>query len=482
MRPLEVCLLVFGLLAALSLLSNRSRQIGRILVLLSLVVLAAHAIVEGAHWQMIPAYLALALLCVAGWKRVSGGRRLLRVSACVLALLLLGASVAASYVLPMFRLPKPTGSYPVGTTILYLKDGSRVDDAAPVAGQPRELMVQVWYPAAASSNRWARYREPRETNLLSSYQTAIATDSRLNAPVADAGAPFPVIVFNHGWGSRRTNDTFLTEELASHGYVVASIDHTYNASLVAFPDGRQVRSNASGLIGDAEGSTPDEVRAVWNKELAKQEADERFVLDRLAAMSRDAGSPWHGRLNTNLAGAIGHSFGGAASTDFCALDPRVRGSVNMDGWFFGAIEARGPNQPLMYLNTSGDEIGQPSNPAAKVSAALNTQDGIDLLHSLRSYGGYVVTLKGAEHVDFTDQGLVSPLRSVSHAGTISASEAEAIVRAYVVAFFDKTLRGQDPKILRDPASPFPDATFETWTGSGAGNQVKSSPQAAPHGP
>jgi len=465
MRPFEICLLVLGFLAALNLLSNRSRQLGRILVALSLAVLAAHAILEGAHWQMIPAYLAVALLCAAGWRRVGAGKPLVRISACVLALFLLGATGAASYVLPMFRLPKPTGSYPVGTTILYLKDASRVEDAAPVPGQPRELMVQIWYPAAPSSNRWAKYREPRETNLLSSYQTVIATDSRLNAPVADAGTPFPVILFNHGWGSRRTNDTFLTEELASHGYVVASIDHTYNASLVAFPDGRQVRSNASGLIGDAEDGTPAEVRAVWNKELAKQASDERFVLDSLAAMSQETGSMWHGRLNTNLAGAIGHSFGGAASTEVCALDRRVRGSVNMDGWFFGAIQARGPNQPLMYLNTSGDALGKPSNPAAKVSAALNTQDGIDLQNSLRRFGGYVLTLRGAEHVDFTDQGLVSPLRSVSHAGTISAAEAEAIVRAYVVAFFDKTLRGQDPEILRAPASPFPDATLASWTGS-----------------
>jgi len=467
MRPLEICLLVIGLVAALSLLSNRSRQIGRILVGLSLAVLVAHAIVEGAHWQMIPAYLALALLCVTGWKRESAGKPgLVRISACVLALLLLGASGAASYVLPMFRLPKPTGSYPVGTAILYLKDSSRMEDAAPVAGQPRELMVQLWYPAADSSNRWARYREPRETNWTGSYQTAISTNSRLKAPMAAAGAPFPVILFNHGWESRRTNDTFLTEELASHGYVVASIDHTYNASLVAFPDGREARSNASKLVDNPEAGTADQVRAVWDKELAKQMLDERFVLDQLQTMSESPASPWYGRMNTRLAGAIGHSFGGAAATDICAVDPRVRGAINMDGWFFGAIRARnanrGASQPLLFMQTTGDDYRLPSDPRSSVSAALEAEDAADLTDSLQRFGGYVLTFKGAEHDDFTDQGLVSPLRRFSYAGTIPAREMETAVRAYVVAFFDRTLHGADPAILRPGARPFSEAALSVF--------------------
>jgi len=324
--------------------------------------------------------------------------------------------------------------------------------------------VQIWYPAEKSSNRWARYREPRETNLASSYQTEIATNSRWNAPVAAHGAPFPVILFNHGWGSRRTNDTFLTEELASQGYVVASIDHTYNASLVAFPDGRQARSDASDLVGNPETGTPEAVRAVWNTELAKQTADERFVLDRLQAMSREPGSMWFGRMNTQLTGAMGHSFGGAAATNLCAVDPRVHAAINMDGWFFGAIQARGANQPLLFMDTSFDANGWPPDPAAKVSTELDKEDAADLANSLHRFGGYVVTLRGVFHEDFTDQGLVSPLRKYSHSGFVPAPEVEAIVRAYVVAFFAKTLRGQDPAILRERSGPFPEATLASWPG------------------
>jgi predicted dienelactone hydrolase len=209
---------------------------GRFFVAGAVLAVVAHGFLEGMHWQMLPAYAALVVLCLFGWKS-SPRRQWPRIVAAWSALALTAASVVLSFVLPMFRLPKPTGPYPVGTTILYLTDTSRIEDAAPVAGLPREIAVQLWYPAGPSSNRFAPYREPRETNLFSSYESVIHTNSRLDAPVADATAPFPVILFNHGWGGRRTYDTFLTEELASHGYFVASIDHTYNARQVAFPDG-----------------------------------------------------------------------------------------------------------------------------------------------------------------------------------------------------------------------------------------------------
>ena len=464
MRPFEIVFLVLGVLAAICLLTDKWRSLGKLLTALSLSVFAWEVVWEGAHWQMVPAYVALVVLCIGVLNR--SGKPLLRrqLWICVPALLLLASSAGLSWMLPMFRLPKPTGPYPVGTTILYLKDASRVEDASDISGQPRELMVQLWYPASASSNRWARYREPKETNLTSSYQSEIATNSRLDAPVASSGAPFPVIVFNHGWGSRRTNDTFLTEELASHGYVVASIDHTYNAKLVAFPDGRQIHGKSGSDVENPDGSTPERVKAVWNRELVKQTADERFVLDRLEAMSLASGTRWYGRLNARLAGAIGHSFGGSAAVNLCAVDSRVHGAINMDGWFFQAIEARGPNQPLLFIDTSADYMGLPPNPHGGVGDALNFSDSAELAASLRRYGGRVLTLQGAEHDDFTDQPLVSPFQRFSHRGAIPASELETILRTYVLAFFDEALRGREPEVFHSKAALYPEATLESWSG------------------
>jgi predicted dienelactone hydrolase len=420
---------------------------------------------------MIPAYAATGILCFVAWKP-DGRQPRLRIVAAWSALLLIATSVVFSLLLPMFRLPAPTGPYPVGTSILYFKDSTRIEDAAPAAGSARELMVQLWYPALPSHNRLARYRELRETNTISSYQSVLLTNSRLNAQVTQAGTPFPVILFNHAWRGRRTNDTFLTEELASHGYVVASIDHTYNASMVAFPDGRVAHGIAANEIDAPESSTPERVRAIWDQELAKWVADQQFVLDRLEEMNSATGTPWFGRMDTNRSGAIGHSFGGAAAAAECAEDTRVHAAVNMDGWFFGAIRARGPNQPLLVIDAYTDHVGETPGPNAKVETALDAIDFADMEDSLRNFGGYLLSVKGAAHEDLTDQPLISPLRMLSHRGALPARRIQSIVRIYVVAFFDKTLRGKDPMILRARSSPYAEVSLEAWPASN--NEIVSS--------
>jgi len=54
--------------------------------------------------------------------------------------------------------------------------------------------------------------------------------------------PHPVVVFTHGYTGTFTDYTFLFEDLASRGYVVAAVDHTYEATAVEFLDGRLVKS------------------------------------------------------------------------------------------------------------------------------------------------------------------------------------------------------------------------------------------------
>jgi len=460
MRPLEVLFVVFVGLAAICLLSGRWLRASRWLTVGALAVAIGHWVLEGWHWQMIPAYVAVAILGLTALRR--NGRGFVPIFAGWSAVLLVAASLLFCWMLPIFHLPKPTGPYAVGTRILYLKDASRKEDAVAGGGSARELMVQLWYPARPSSNLLARYRESRETQLSSSYQTLVKTNSRLDAPIAGDGAPFPVILFNHGWHGRRTNDTFLTEDLASHGYVVASIDHTYNASLVAFPDGRVARTTAASDVDFPDLSTQERVKAAWSRELAKQTADQEFVLDRLAAMNREAGGDWFGRLDTDKTGAIGHSFGGAAATEFCAKDSRVRGAVNLDGWFFEAIQVRGANQPLLYIDTATADPASFLLPTKSVSAALDVSDFADLKTSMSKFGGYRVSVNGAAHQDFTDQPLVSPLRLLSHRGALPADELEKVARAYVLAFFDRTIRGKDSALLHAGSTPYAGVTLEVW--------------------
>lgn len=463
MQPYEI-LLTLAVLITLSLrvAGARLRLLGFGVLLVAALALVLQLVLEGPHWQMAPAYAAFVVLLAAYGRMRSSAQ--VRVAAGVVVVLLCGATAVCSSLLPMFRLPKPTGSYAVGTRTLFLVDGSRVEDAASSPGGKRELMVQVWYPATPNRNPFARYRPRRETSLVSSYLSVLRTNSYLDAAVEQRGAPFPVLLFNPAWGGGRAQNTFLTEDLASHGYVVVSIDHPYNAHRVAFPDGRVVDSNASWVVGYPDSSTPEAVKAVWNKELAKWVADNLFVLNQLAVLNGDASSPWHGRLNTNLVGAVGHSFGGAAAMGAAAADARIKSAINMDGWIFNGLAGRTAKQQIMVMYAAVPNVDPLAAlpPGATVTDKLDHEDFAALKRSLQQYGGFTAGIDGVQHLDFTDKPLMSPLRRFSGRGDLPAQRVQQIVRAYVLSFFDETLRGEKPPLLDGEGSPFAGAKFQRW--------------------
>src|ERR1700741_277657 len=156
-----------------------------------------------------------------------------------------GDALAAPRHMP--SLPEPTGPYPVGVTSLWLTDASRPDPWA--AGvNVRELMVSLGYPAMQSDGRRARYMTPAESELQLTSRgiTGVPPDTlsttRINAAVdatpAGRQRELPLVVLSPGFTNSRGTLTALAEDLASHGYVVAGIDHTYESYATAFPDGR----------------------------------------------------------------------------------------------------------------------------------------------------------------------------------------------------------------------------------------------------
>jgi predicted dienelactone hydrolase len=480
MRLFEVILILALLAAAIAQVTKSAVGWSKPLTGLAALVALWHILHEGTHWQMLPGLTGLILL--VAWQLIPASRQTSRYAAtkkpvAVAALLLSMATFGLLLIVPMFTLPKPTGTYPVGTRIVYLKDSSRSEDKAVKPGTARELMVQLWYPADSSNNHLAAYERLSETIPITSYRSVLWTNSKEDAPVATHGSPFHVLLFNHAWAGRRTQDTFLTEDLASHGYVVASIDHTYNASRVALPGGRTIDDIDGGDAIDPNLHSANEVIATWNKELTKWVADEIFVLNALQSDNLDQKSPWYGRLDTQRAGALGHSFGGAAAVQLCSADSRIQSALNMDGWTFGNIRQRAAHQPTMFLygitNTE-----RPQNPGVgRAEAELDTTDRNEVDASLKQFGGYKVSISNTSHMDFTDHPLVSPWRSWMRPDHISPTRIETIVRAYVLAFFDQTVRGANPSLLQSgTSSPYHEVQIEHWSLESRPEHIETAPK------
>jgi predicted dienelactone hydrolase len=159
----------------------------------------------------------------------------------------MGTSADAGDVPAVPGLPEPTGPYPAGTTSVWLRDTARPDPWVAEAGA-RVLMVSLWYPAASPDGRRARYMTPAESRLqLTSRDitgippdalSTVRTNAAVDATPAGPRRGLPLVVLSPGFTNSRSTLTALAEDLASHGYVVAGIEHTYESFATAFPDGR----------------------------------------------------------------------------------------------------------------------------------------------------------------------------------------------------------------------------------------------------
>jgi len=454
MRPLEILLVFLTFLNALAVWATKGqRKLLMSLCALALLVLMIHAGVEGVHWQMAPAYFAV--LLVTGSLAVD--RALLRRLLAGGVFLLLMASCTFSAFLPMFQLPAPTGPYSIGTEIVPLINDHPRDASSADSDGKRALMVQVWYPAAPSRAPRAPYRIFAETTPLSSYQAVLWTHVRWNAPFADAG-PMPVLLLNPAWNGRRTYYMYLVEELVSHGYIVVGVDHTGNSGPTAFPDGSVSQPSDDPKL-DFGIHSYEELNVYGAQQQEIQVDDDRFVLNQLEHWSQDSTSSYYRRFDMNRVGALGHSFGGSVSAQDSLEDKRFKAALDMDGSYWGQVQREGVAIPLMMIEEdiaqyTPEELRQ--NHAVAVDHLFDVSDDAAIHRS----NGYRILLHGSTHSSFTDRSLFSPWKHYSGEGSVPALREYSIIRSYVLAFFNKTLRGIDSPLLNPTDRTFPEVTLE----------------------
>jgi dienelactone hydrolase len=331
--------------------------------------------------------------------------------------------------------PAVSGKNPVGTRILHVVDSIRPDPFVST-GAPRELLLRVWYPSIAGQHcQIAPYTSPRVWRYFGELTGLslpnVRTNSCLNAAVAPGA--HPVVVFSPGYTATFTDHTFLFEDLASRGYVVVSVDHTYEATAIEFPDGRFIKS--------AVGS---HLRGTWRLDdetmslvLATRNADLKFVVDQLESMNANPGA-FQNALDLDHIGVMGHSLGGESAISALQQDPRVKAGALLEGGI--TDESVIPtNAPVLMLgagrpNWSQNECGLWNNIAAAHVA---------------------VNLNGGEHVTPTD--LVWLAKFAINTGSMGPDRSVAAIRDYVAAFFDAHLRAKSPApLLRGASRNYPD--------------------------
>jgi predicted dienelactone hydrolase len=453
-------------------------------------VLAAHLVFEGARLPLAVAYLAAALLTARAFRRRaagadggSSGSAVAVVGRGLVGLVTLVLALAPPVLLPVFVLPAPTGPFAVGGTAFAVVDSSRNDPFAPAgAVHPRTFPVRVWYPAPPGTRgRLVRYAATPELTspivpmlkpvLVDQYRY-VKTHTVAEAPLAVDGAPFPVLVFSHGYTAYSSQNTPQMEELASRGYVVFSIAHTYDATAAVFPDGQvigldpQLIRTMGGALSNGDSvraavaaklealgraGTPVDRQARFREYMATNPeritrsypvwaADTRFLIDYLERGATGGKlERFASKLDLAGVGIFGMSFGGSNAGEVCRTDRRCRAGVNIDGQQFGPLIDDSLTVPFMILA---------SETALPVHRAI-----FDRLRG----PGYLLRLKGSQHAGLMDLPLLAPLllRKTGLIGTMPIRRSEQVMSDYLVAFFDTHLRHRPAELL-SRADPGPD--------------------------
>lgn len=464
MRFFETIFLALVIVSFLNSFFIKKKGLLLVLPLVALILAGASALLEGYRIHVIPAYIIAFILLLTGVYRTLLPEIKIHKAIRIISLfILIPAAIAAvtvPFLFPVVSLPKPTGAYAVGTQYMSFEDFER-KECFSTTEEYRNVPVQVWYPASEVSGKkcatWINsskamdyFVEYRKLPNLLGHLSLVKTNSHLNASISAKEKKYPVIVFSGGAAMFYGQNVIQMEELASHGYIVFAVGHPYEDFADIYPDGRLVPYSQEQQIklsmdikqaveiakqSKINENSPEFTKLVLrnaksNNESVKIWADDiTFVINKIEELDKGKESGiFKGKLDIASIGVFGHSFGGAASGQACLKDSRIKAFANMDGGVFGDATDKCISQPFMILTTGGKE-------KSRITEGYSNQQ--------KNY--IMVAVAGAKHMNFSDLNSLIPVlgKLTGFLGNISETRQNEITNTYLLAFFDREIKGED---------------------------------------
>jgi len=361
---------------------------------------------------------------------------------------------------PMFA-----GPFPVGVTTTVFVDKTRTDN---LTKQPRTLVTEIWYPATDSARRLPlnKYSDftpggvtPAIDELIrKSYKMSAAEIDKVYFNEAHRNASvrkgrFPLVIFSHGNGGSRNQNTFWCDYLASHGYIVVSPDHTGNARWTVI-DGKPIVFQASERPNSAK----------------DRPIDVSFLLDQMIRWDKGDDKRFGRHIDVENCAITGMSFGSFTAHWASDADPRFKAVIAMSGAPASHTNLSVPT--LRMLGTEDRTLGASGNAAIRDNHARHT--GPAFLLELKNGGHYSFTDMFKINKNFGDGVGAGKRRDTNEPFAFTSMETTyKIVNSYSVAFLGYYLKGEKEYLTFLSKNHWPDVLI--WDAKGVDLSEASAP-------
>jgi dienelactone hydrolase len=311
--------------------------------------------------------------------------------------------------LPNLKGIPTTGEYSYTSRVLELTDASRIEEYK-TDGSPRKLSVLVYYPT----------------------DDGIVNNS------------CPLVVFSHGGISMKTSNLSLYKELASHGYVVVSIDHTYHA-LYTEIDGMKIHIDFGYMRELNEEDSHSDIEnsyACFQKWMKLRTDDINFVIDTFIEKSMNKSNSFYRLTDTKKIGVAGHSLGGSAALGVAKQRNDIKAVIALESPYMCDI-----------TGVDGNEFKWNTEPYRCAVMNIYSDSGYPLIGTDNKYvqnknhlhnNGNIryYYIEGSNHYTLTDLVRTSPFFCALLGGSYKKSGYDTLkfINQKSLTFFDEYLK------------------------------------------
>jgi len=279
----------------------------------------------------------------------------------------------------------------------------------------------------------------------------------------------PILIYSHSFNGMRNQNQYFCEELASKGYVVISIEHTFDAALTIFPDDNMKPHFAQCKEGEVASGEPQQLYKFYSSLLETRVKDIHFIITHLIyPLNEGLSLPvtaykgykdqlsrrFKNFLDLERIAVCGHSFGASAALASCINEKRIKAAILFDAWIWPlpkvVIDPAENNpicieQPLLFIQA-------PKFLDEKDFTTRNNRDQLaTLLERGKADSKCLVVLKSAKHADFLDVSFYAPILTyiTGFTGSLFPLTIQNILVDFTSAFVESQCPPRKPEMFNN---------------------------------